>query len=499
MNDKVLYKLSLVVLLSFTLLSCATRAQSIEASTSSQTELSMQNKSINELPIPELAASKVFQYGMPQRFRTDNGISVWYVHNPMVPMMTVRATFPVGGAHDGEGKAGLAHFCMSMLKEGANGMNAQELSDAIEEIGASLYTSAAQDNSAMELQVMTEYFAEGLKLYADIWEHADFRVDAYERLAKIRATNLTRRGENPEVVSKVAGNRDFFGENSPYALPADGLISSLPHISLDDIKAIYRRILFNKDVVITSAGNIEGEEFMLMLNQAIGHIELNEITEAIDFSPDKTRALSFNIVDKPGAAQSVIRIILPAPRSDAPQSIDLRFLNIPFGGSFTGRLMQNIREDKGYSYGAYSVVAALKHDGLFVATASVASEVTGAALSEFLYELERLKQGDFSQDELDRAKATWQAELVQNFETQSGIVSMFSSLQSNRQEPELFNDYTAKFLKLELNEFNTWARELTKLENASITIVGDKNSILEQTKDLPLPAPVFRNTEGDVL
>lgn len=496
---RLFYKVVFLLIMMSAFSSCAQRGAEVQSAVSSENQNPVEIMNINDLPIPELAEAKLFQHGLPQSLETQNGISVWYVHNPMVALTSIRATFPVGAVADPAEKAGLVQFSMTMLKEGAAGRSAQLLSDAIEEIGASIYSTASQDNSALELQVMTDYLEEGLKIFADIWFRADFTPEAYTRLVKIRSNNLVQRGDSPDLVAKVAGNRDFFGPQSPYALPADGLLKTLPNIKLDDVREMAQRILLRRGVVITAVGNLEAEQFMAVLNRAIGAQSFGEAAKPAKIERNTGRGMSFNIVDKPGAAQSVIRIALPAPSLDDPMSLALKLVNIPFGGSFTGRLMQNIREDKGYSYGAYSVAASLKQDGLFIAQSSVSSDVTGAALGEFLYELRRLESGDFTQEELDRARATWQSELVQNFETQSGIVSLFSALQVNQQSGNLINEFSARIQNLSLEEFNAWARQSAKLSQASITIVGDKKMILEQCKDLNLPEPVFRTVEGEII
>jgi predicted Zn-dependent peptidase len=161
--------------------------------------------------------------------------------------------------------------------------------------------------------------------------------------------------------------------------------------------------------------------------------------------------------------------------------------------------MQNIREDKGYSYGANAVVASQKFAGVLLSTSQVATEVTGAALKEFLYELDRLPKGDFTQEEFERARETWKSELVQSFETQSGVLATISSLYLNQKSVDAINAFARSLDSFTLEQFNEIAREFPTVDQISITLVGDKNTILEQIKDMDLPQPTFRDLEGKII
>lgn len=489
------------VLLGLALTGCASGTQNtqLNSASSNNTETSSNEVAVSMSELPNIPPSKLFQHVLPQKFTLKNGIPVWYVHNAILPMVTVKFVFPGGSCEDPANKEGRAALMASLLKEGANGKSATELSDAIEEIGASISTFASTDYISVSLQVLTQFFETGLDLTMDIIRKPNLESADLERLKKIWLNSLNMRAASPEQLAKLASLIDFFGEGHPYARPTEGYIGTVNAISLDDIRENYQNVVVPGKVMISAVGNIEPAQFIEMLNQRLGDAPAQPAYVQPAPIVHETRQQTFTIIDKPGAPQSIIRIMLPAPALNDPLSQDLKFVNIPFGDSFTSRLMQNIREDKGYSYGANSAVASLPRDGYILASSAVATNVTGAALSEFMKEFKRLETGDFTQEELERARATWQSEIIQNFENQAGVASLFLNLLVSGRPDDFQNAFLKRTRDMDLDTFNSISRQFSPFSTASITIVGDKSEILKQTKDLGLVAPTFRDKEGKII
>ena len=452
--------------------------------------------SIMNTALPVIPPAKLFQHQMPGIFTLDNDIPVWYLYNPIVPLMSMKIAFNAGSCLDPSDKAGRAALTAAMLKEGSNGKTAQAISDEIEILGATLYTSTSQDAQTLDLQAMTQFFPDALNILEEVWRKPDFSQASLDRLKKLWLTNLIARADAPEQLAKLAGNRDFFGDDHPYAISTDGYIHTIQAIQMDDLKTYYAQAFDPANATMIITGNMPQDELKVLLNKHFGNIpKASQEIPQCHITP-RDHKTSVTIVHKANAPQTIIRIALPCVASNNPRLLNLKLVNIPFGGSFTSRLMQNIREDKGYTYGASSVIAPLREDGFMIAQSSVSSDVTGLALKEFLYEFNRLSQGNFDQDEFERAKATWQSELVQTFETQSGILSTLVSVIMNGLDIRTINDFARTLPNMTLDDFNAIAREFPKQDKMSITLVGDKDLILEQIKDLGLPEPTFRDNQG---
>ncbi len=449
--------------------------------------------------LPEIPPAKLFQHATPVMMTLKNGMPFWYVENPMIPLVSLKVVFPFGAAYDPADKSGLSSLTAALLKEGANGKSAQDLSDEIEFIGAVLSPNTTQDAASISLQAMTQFFEKGLVLLSEIWLKPDFTQDAFNRVQKIFLNGLKQRESSPQAMAKLASNAAYFGDNHPYSRSVDGYIDTLNRITLDDVKKCYAERFSPADAAIIAVGNIPAQELKSMLDARFG---------SLTYDPGKRAELDpqvpapeprLTIVHKPNAPQTVIRIYQPGIKVTSLKTLPWQFLNIPFGGSFTSRLMQNIREDKGYSYGASSVLSAQKYAGVLLSTSDVSSDVTGPALQEFINELSRLNKGDFTEEEFERARETWKSELVQSIETQAGMLATISGLFLNKKPVDAINAFARELQTYDLEKFNAIAHEFPGIEQATITLVGDKDLILEQIKDMNLPKPTFRDAEGKLI
>ena len=482
----------LITLISFS--ACKTTNNSTDPVSATQNDTAM------NYDLPEIPPAKLFQHATPSIFQLDNGMTVWYVQNEIVPLMSLKVVFNRGASQDPADKSGLSSFTASMLKEGANGRTAQQISDDIEFIGATLNPNITQDAASITLQVMTQYFDKGLDILSDIWLKPDFTQPSFERLQKIIFNGLKQREDSPNVIAKLASNREYFGEDHPYSRSTDGYIHTIQNIVLNDIKENYQSLFNPNRAAIIAVGNLPEDQLKTSLNEHFGKISIQKTDEkplVIPALPEPK--LRVTIVDKSDAPQTVIRIYQPSVVVTSPETLKWQFVNIPLGGSFTSRLNQNIREDKGYSYGASSGVSPQKMAGVLLSASAVAAEATGPALKEFIYELSRVPKGDFTQEEFDRARETWKSELVQSFETQAGVLATISGLYLNGKSTDFINAFARNLDNLTLDDFNNYAKSFPTIDQATITLVGDKTLILEQIKDLNLPEPTIRDVEGKLL
>ena len=454
---------------------------------------------IADFELPAIPTAKLFQHAIPSIFQLDNGMTVWYVQNEMVPLMSLKIVFNRGAYVDPADKSGLSSFTASMLKEGANGRTAQQISDDIEFIGATLTPNVTQDATSLTLQVLTQFFDRGLDIVSDIWLKPDFTQESFDRLQKIAIQGLRQRSDSPNAVARLASNREYFGDNHPYSRSTDGYISTVQDITLQEVKDNYKSQFDPGRAAMIVVGNLPESELKSLLNERFGKLAMATPAE-LPVMPDvPAPTLRLTIVDKPNAPQTVIRIYQPSVVVTSLDTLAWQFVNIPLGGSFTSRINQNIREDKGYAYGASSYVSPQKLAGVLLSSASVAAETTGPALKEFLHELSRVPTGDFTDEEFERARETWKSELVQSFETQSGVLSTLAGLYLNGKSTDFINAFARGLDALTLDDFNGFARKFPTIDQATITLVGDKNLILQQIEGMNLPTPTFRDSEGNLV
>jgi zinc protease len=201
----------------------------------------------------------------------------------------------------------------------------------------------------------------------------------------------------------------------------------------------------------------------------------------------------------PGAPQTVVRVVMPGRPQSSPQEPHIQLLNTIFGGSFTSRLQQNIREDKGYSYGAGSFFGRLRGVGTFVSRSAVRADVTGPALQEFIKEYNRLAKGDIQAEEMARALSSMRTDSIQSFESQRGIADLYTALAAAKQDPLYPQQVLESAQKLSLADLNAFAQEISHLDLATVLLVGDKSMILLQMNGIDLPRYELRNSDGELL
>lgn len=452
-----------------------------------------------DFDLPEIPPAKTFQHPLPIQMTLSNGAHFWYIQNELVPLMTMRVIFERGASSDDPAKAGCANMTAALLKEGANGRTAQQISDDIEFLGATISPNVNQDNAHITIQVLSQFFERSLDILDEIWHHPDLTQESFERIQKLVLNGLKQQQDNPNAIAKIVSNAAYF-EGHPYARSADGTEASIAALTIEDIRADYQAIFKNTPPAFFAVGNLPAETVRDMLDKRFGGQKLPEPAQTQpELFVSRQEKIRLIIVDKPAAPQTVIRIYQPAIPATSLKTLPWQFLNIPFGGSFTSRLMQNIREDKGFAYGASAAVSPMKLAGVLLSTASVETKVTGPALREFIFELGKLPTGDFSKEEFERARETWKSEFVQSFETHFGELTTIAGLYLNRKPVHAINDFARQIESFTLDEFNAVAREFPTLDQALIVLVGDKSAILEQLKDidiLKLPEPEFWSAQG---
>lgn len=205
------------------------------------------------------------------------------------------------------------------------------------------------------------------------------------------------------------------------------------------------------------------------------------------------------IVDKPDAVQTVIRFFMPGPKYTTPDRVRLEMLNTILGGSFTSRLNQNLREDKGYTYGARSSFNMAPSTGYFSAGADVQAEHTGAALKEFFAEFKKLRAGDISSEEAGKARETNRMDLVQSFQGLSGLVATAELLEQNGLPFDTIGDDLGQMTKIDSDDLNSIASSAIPLDQALLVLVGKKELIESQIKDMGLPAPEQLTARGEAV
>jgi zinc protease len=320
----------------------------------------------------------------------------------------------------------------------------------------------------------------------------------WSRVQNDRLTSLVQRRDQPEAVAALVSDRVLFGEQHPYGRPASGYEKTVKAITAADLRGQYQKVWRPNNARLVVVGDFDAGQLKAALEQAFGGWKKGPVPAARAASPRKQRP-RLVLVDKPGAPQTVLRLVGPGAARSSPDRPPLALLATVLGGSFTSRLNFNLREQKGYTYGAGSSFQFLRRPGPFAASASVFTKVTDAALGEFLKELTTLRTGDVTSAELTKARAMQQQRLAEALSTTGGTAGTFADLALYGLPLDEPVRFTRALEKADAALLKRLANRSIDPATLTIVAVGDRKVIEPGLRALGLPAPEIRDADGEVL
>jgi predicted Zn-dependent peptidase len=338
-------------------------------------------------PPPAVATPKI------ARRTLTNGLQVWIVTRRELPIVNASLLIRAGSCQDGD-RAGLAAMTASLLDEGTASRPAVAFANAVEDLGATLSAAASEEQTTVALQTLTRHLDEALGLMGEMVVQPTFSAEELERERKSRLQSLKQQRDQPGAVATRVFNQVVYGESHPYGRPAAGTAESVEEITRDQIVDFHRRYYRPNNAVLIVVGDVSDAELVPRLERAFAGWTQSPISDDAAAIPARPpdRPIAVTLIDKPGAAQSEIRVgHAGAARTTSPDYYALQVLNALLGGQFNSRINLNLREAKGYTYGARSSLGFRRGDGPFVASAGVFTAKTDSSLIEFPRELEDIR------------------------------------------------------------------------------------------------------------
>jgi predicted Zn-dependent peptidase len=422
-------------------------------------------------PTPSITLPKI------QRAVLGNGLTIFLVEHHELPIVQLRLLLPAGAALDPSDKAGVASLTAQMVREGTATRTSLQIADEIDFIGANFSLSASADATTAALQTLKEHLNKSLDLFSDILLHASFPATEWDRVKQQQLTGLLQQKDRPAAVANNAFLRLLYGPENPYGRPEDGTEASVKAISLDDIKAFYSRNYVPSKAALIIVGDETLAEMTPLLERSLGGWK-GEAGPTAQFTPPPAIAAThLFLVDKPRAAQSEIRIGQVGVKRNSDDYYALVVMNTILGGQFSSRINLNLREAKGYTYGARSAFTWRKEAGPFIASAAVKSAITDSATIEFMKELRGIRDADVTPQELEFAKNAIIRSQPQGFETPMQIASQLSSLVLYSLPDTYFDNLVSNIQKITVADVRRVAGQYINPEAMDIVVVGDAQMI----------------------
>ena len=437
-----------------------------------------------------------------QRRRLSNGLEVLVVEHHELPLVQMNLVVKTGGAADPQDKAGLASLTADMLDEGTRTRSALEISDQFAAIGAQFNIGTGWDATSANLLTLTRHLDRALDLFADIITNPAFPQSELERLRAQRLASFRQRRDNAEAIAQIVYAALLYGRHHPYGHPLTGDEDSVKAIGVDDVRRFYETYMRPNNAALIVVGDVTPATIIPKLERAFANWKSGEVPK-VNIPPVAPRDhAAIYLVDRPGAAQSVIQIGQVGVERSTPDYFPLLVLNTILGGQFVSRVNLNLRESKGYTYGARTAFDFRRGAGPFVASAGVFTGVTKESVEEFLKELRGIRgEIPITPNELEYAKQALIRGFPRGFETPGQIAGRLEDIVLYDLPDDYFNNYIARIRAVTLDDVNRVAKRYLDPSRMAILIVGDRQAIepgLRSLKEIGTTI-TFVNPEGRVV
>lgn len=445
---------------------------------------------------PAALAPKKFEIAKPFETVLPNGLKVIVFENKRLPIVSYRLAFKVGTIYDPQDSTGLTSAMTSLLNDGTKTRTSKQLAEEIERLGGSVSASAGEDNTIVAASALSMYGAEILKLMADVVLNPSFPENELALYKKNAIENLKYQRSQPGFLADEQISKAIYGTH-PYGI-ASPTAADVEKITREKLTAHHQKIFVPNNAILVVVGDVNRDELLEQLSAAFGGWKKGTVeTLKFDAPPVRT-ATTLTIVDRPGSLQSNIVLANIAIDRSSPDYFPVLVMNQILGAGASSRLFMNLREAKGYTYGAYSRFDTKRLGGNFETNAEVRTPVTGDSLKEFFYELNRIRSEKATAKELADAKSFLTGVFPLRAETQEGLTNLLVAQQLYDLPADYLQTYRDKVNAITLEDVERAAKKYIAPDKIAIVIVGDADEILKQSKSYAAKIDVF-DADGKTL
>jgi predicted Zn-dependent peptidase len=424
-----------------------------------------------------------------------NGLDVRAVAHRNVPVVAAVLLVPGGTAADPAERPGLAAFTADLLDEGSGGKSAIEVSDLLARYGADLDVDVGPDAIVVALTTLTRFLTPALRLLAEMVTAPNLADGDIDRVRKLRMERLIQLRDHAPAVADRVFSRVLYRDH-PYGHLGTGTEAALAATTPPDIKGFHGGAFVPNGTTLVIAGDADIDTLVAAAGEAFSHWQMPSEAPSINrhaglTPPPLVPERRLAIVPRAGAAQSELRIGHVCASRDTPDYHALVLLNMILGGQFVSRVNMNLRQDKGYTYGVRTGFDLRRGLGPFVLQTSVGTEVTVAAITEALKELDDIRgRRPATSEELALARASITQGYPRGFETAQQVARGVASLALHGLPDSYFEEFVPRIEAITLADLARVAEQYLDLARMIILAVGDHDRIASPLTSLNLGEPL---------
>lgn len=411
-----------------------------------------------------------------ESFQLENGLKVFVIESKKTPRVTFRMVFDYDPIFEGD-MAGYTSITGDLLRRGTKTRTKAQLDEEVDFIGASLGTSS----SAVTASALSKYTEKIVELMADVVLNADFKQAELDKLKKQTISGLATEKDDPSAISRKMSNLIMYGAKHPYGEFATP--KSVESITLEKCKEFYNTFYAPNIAYLAVVGDISTDDAKDLVEKYFGSWKKSEVP-AFKYKRAKAPLIrKVSLIDRPSAVQSVVAVTYPVKlKMNDKDYIAARVVNQILGGSGTARLFMNLREDKAYTYGAYSNLSADELAGSFRASCQVKNVVSDSSVTEILYEMKKMRDEKVTAEELQNTKNFMAGTFAMSLERPQTIASFALNIAINKLPKDYYNNYVKNLNALTLEDIQRVAKKYIKPAKAHVVLVGNGDEIGESLK-----------------
>jgi predicted Zn-dependent peptidase len=434
---------------------------------------------------PEGGPPRAFTVPAHETYTLANGLKVTLVPYGNIPKVTVSVEVTAGSIDEGSSHVGVAGIAADLMKEGTEKLTASQVADEAGSMGGALSISSDYDKTSVDLDVLSEFGPQAVRLVSSVLEHPRLPESELDRLKNDRLRQIAVDNSRAQTIALTRFRKILYGDH-PYSivLPSDGDVKK---ITIGDVKAYVGGNFTPERTHIYVAGRFDSPAMKRAIEESFKGWPKGSTPRASN-PPTTTAHRVLDVSDRPNAPQSTLIVGLPVIPPNNPDALPLEVTNALLGGSFNSRITANIREAKGYTYSPYSQVSDRYHDAYWAESADVTTKFTGPSLEEIFKEIKRLGSEPPTATELKGIQNYLSGIFILRNSTRGNLIGQLEFVDEQGLGDDYLTKYVARVNAVTPDDVKKLTAEYLKPESMTVVVVGDKAQISDQLKPFAVAA-----------
>ncbi len=445
---------------------------------------------------PIVSEAKDFKFPEYYEEKLPNGIKVFVVEDRKIPIITAKFVIKAGAYNDeifGIDKSGLSSLTSDLLIKGTNKNNAVKIAKEIDYYGANISSGCDYDFSFLNLSSLEKYFPKLFDVACELLTESEFFEDEIGR-EKLQIENSLLSYLDEGSFLSERGFKKCVYKNSPYRFNIEGNIKSIKGLNRKLILNFFEKFYKPENLIIAIIGDIERDKAISLIQAKFNNWNKKSDIITKEYSESLNTDVKVIAVEKRGAVQSDIMVGHLGVKRKTPDFIPLLVMNTLLGGFFTSRINKNLREVNGYTYGARSYFNFRKNLGDFCIETNVENQLTYKAIKEIIFELDKLKNENISEDELNTVKKYLTGSFPLQLETPHSVANKIINLELFDIEKNFYDTYISQINSVTIQDVRNVAEKYIHSDKLVISIAGNIE-IIKQTMEQFADVEVIDNIE----